>query len=99
MGFSESFSKFMDKRKKEKEEFQGMEREERLKRKLEQKMKSPAQKEHEFYQREKATEQLNELVKREKKERDIKMKELSNPFNKQNIFRERLDIKDGNFRI
>ena len=99
MGFSESFNKFMDKRKKDKEEFQELERQERFKRKLEQKLKSPIQKEHEFYQREKATEQLNELVKREKKERDEKMKELSNPFNKKNMFRERMDIKDGNFRI
>lgn len=98
MSFSDSFSKFMEKRKKEKDEFEILERDERLKRKLEQKNKSPAQKEHEFYQREKAIEDLNKLVKLERQQREEKMKQLNNPYNKKSLFKEKNDLKDGNVR-
>lgn len=95
MGFSEQIRKIMDKSKENKEEFKSMEREERFKRKLEQKNKSPAQKEHEFYQREKAKEDLDKLVKQERKQREEKMKALNNPFNKKDTFHEKLHLKDG----
>lgn len=97
MGFKEAFAKFREKKKEEKEQLKSMERDVRLKRRLEQKMKSPAQKELEFYQREKAKEQLHSTLKKLKEERAKKMKDLANPFNKKQMFMERNDLKDGNF--
>jgi len=96
MILKEAFQKFIDKRRREKEEFKAMEREERLKRRLEQKMKTPAQKEHEFYQREKQKEALNNILKRERKIREEKLKRLSNPYNKPNLFMERNDLLKSN---
>lgn len=98
MGFKEQFEKFKEKRNKEKEEFADMERRVKLERKLEQKMKTPAQKEHEFYQREKEQEKLQSILKKERKEREEKLKNLSNPFNKKDLFHERNDLTDGNVK-
>lgn len=93
MGITNFFKKLNEKRQQEREEFKAMERELRLKRRLEQKMKSPAQKEYEFYQREKNQEALKNALEFERKNREIKMKELANPFkNNHNLFPEKNDI-------
>ncbi len=86
MGFKEFFQKLNEKKNEEKEMLKSMERDMRLKRKLENKLKSPTQKEHEFYERERNRDNLNSIVKKERKERDIRMKKLSDPFNKNNNF-------------
>jgi len=96
MGFQEAFAKFREKKKEEKEEFKSMERDIRFKKKLEQKMKSPAQKELEFYNREEAKENLQKLLKQKREKRREKLDRLSNPFNKKCLFSERVQIKDGN---
>ena len=92
MGFKEVFNKYIQKKKEEKEEFNAMKRELRLKRRLEQSMKTPAQKELEFYQREKEKKRLDELLKKERKERKERLNKLSNPFNKKKLFIERNDL-------
>jgi hypothetical protein len=91
MSFKEAFERFKAKKKEEKQEFKSMERELRFKKKLEQKSKSPAQKESEFYEREDAKERLDKIVKQKRKTRENRLKELSNPFNKQGIV-ERNDL-------
>jgi len=97
MGFMDALRKIREKKKAEKQEFKAMEREERFKHKLEQKKKTPMQKEFEFYQREKFRENLKKAVELERKQRKAKMRSLSDPFNNKSLFKERLEIKDGNF--
>ena len=92
MGFKEAFEKYREKKKQEKEEFKAMERDLRFKRKLEQKMKSPAQKEYEFYQKEKERDDLKKRLEMERKERAERLKRLSNPFNKVNLLHEKIDL-------
>ena len=100
MGLKEVFSNWNEKRKEEKEEFKQMERELKFKKRLEDKQKTPMQKEHEFYEKEKDRERLKELVKSERLERNEKMKKLSDPFNKDNnLFKEHNDIMKGGFRL
>lgn len=94
MGIMDFINKISEKKKAEKEEFESMERELHFKKRLEEKMKTPMQKEHEFYQKEKEREQLKRIVESERKIRAEKMKELSNPF-KENI-RERNDLIKSN---
>jgi len=91
----DAVKKWNEKKKEQKEEFKAMEREDRFKRKLENKKKSPALKEYEFYQREKEKEKLKQLLLNEREERNERMKKLSDPFNKKNMFSEKMDIKDG----
>jgi len=98
MGFRESFRKFMEKRKEEKREFHNMEREERLKRRLEHKNKTPAQKELEFYQREDAKENLQKLLKNKRKAREIRLNKLSSPYGKNNTFKERNNLMSGGIK-
>ena len=100
MGLKDFFNKWNEKKKEEREEFRRMERELRFKKLLEEKQKTPMQKEHEFYQKEKKREQLKKLVNFERKQRDEKMKRLSNPFSRNNnSLIERNDIMGNNLRI
>ena len=99
MGFKDLFNKLNEKRKLEKEQFNSMEREERFRHKLEEKQKSPMQKEHEIYQREKEKDKLKQLVTIERKERNERMKKLSDPFNKGQAFRERNDLMGGGMKL
>lgn len=92
MTLGESFAKWREKKKDEKEEFKAMEREERFKKKLEEKHKTPAQKELEFYHREKAREELKRTLEVERKERAEKMKELSNPYKHDNSMMIKNDV-------
>ena len=91
MSFKEAYSRFREKKKEEKDEFKAMERKLRFEKKLEQKTKTPAQKEYEFYEREDARERLDKIVKEKRKTREEKLKKLSSPFNKQGIV-ERNDL-------
>lgn len=86
------FRKINEKRQLEKEEYKAMERELKLQRRLEQKMKSPAQKEYEFYQREKKQEALKKALDFERKRRAEKMKQLSNPFNHKDLINNNNDL-------
>lgn len=96
MGLKEAFQRWSEKRKEEREELKRMERDIRLKKRIEQKMKTPAQKEYEFYQREKQKENLNKVLAIERKQREERMKALSDPFKKNNnAFREGNDIMNG----
>ena len=97
MTFREAIEKYLEKRREEKEQFKAMEREVRLKRKLEQKMKTPAQKEYEFYMREEKKNNLDKFLKQKRKQREKKLKALSSPFNKHQLFNEKMDLIDGNF--
>lgn len=94
MGIKEVFAKWREKKKEEKDEFKKMERDARFKKLLEEKQKSPAQKELEFYQREKEKEKLKQTLNYERTVREEKMKILSNPY-KHNNFSERRDLMDG----
>ena len=76
MGFKEIISSYMEKKKEEKQEFKIMQRDVRLKRKLEEKMKSPAQKEYEFYKRENNRIQLNKELKKARKKRKKRLAKL-----------------------
>lgn len=82
MGFKEAFKKWSEKKKQEKEEFRRMQRDLRLRKLLEERQKPAAQREYEFYQKEKDKENLTKMLKKERKERAEKMKRLSSPFNK-----------------
>lgn len=92
MGIKELISNYMEKKRREKTEFKMMQRDVRLRRKLEDKMKSPAQKEYEFYQREKERIKLNADLKKEREERKKRLAKLSDPYNKLALFRENNDI-------
>ena len=81
MGFKDIFKDWSEKRKEDKNEFQSMERDLRLRKLLEEKQKTPHQKEFEFYKREKHREQLKKVVEFQRKQRDKKMRKLSSPFN------------------
>jgi hypothetical protein len=98
MGLKEIFSKISEKKKEEKEEYKRMERELRYKKLLEEKQKTPAQKELEFYQKEKDRGLLNERLKLERKIREEKMKNLNNPFNKPSMM-ERNSIMGGGLKL
>lgn len=97
MGF---FGKWIEKRKEDKEEFKKMEKDLRFKKILEEKQKSPAQREHEFYEKEKQREELKRVVEMERKERAEKMKNLSDPFNKPSIMdrNDLIGVKGMNLR-
>lgn len=84
MGFKEAFQKWNEKKKEEREEFKRLERNQRFHKRLEEKQKSPAQKELDFYQKEKDRENLREKLEQKRKQRNEKMKNLSDPFNKKN---------------
>ena len=81
MGFKEIFERWSEKRKEDKKEFRSMERDQKFKKILENKQKTPMQKEHEFYNREQAREHLKKTVESQRKERKKKMDKLSSPFN------------------
>lgn len=97
MGFKEAFSKFLERKKEEKDMLKDMERELRLKKRLEQKMKTPAQKEYEFYQREEQQNNLDKFLRQKRKEREKKLKKLSSPLNNKPLFKGRLDLIGGDF--
>ena len=92
MGFKEIISSYMDKKREEKQEFKIMQRDVRLRRKLENKMKSPAQKEYEFYKRENDRIKLNRELKKAREEKKKRLAKLSDPYNKQPLFSENNDI-------
>jgi len=99
MGLKEFFKNWSEKKKEEREEFKRLERELKFKKILEEKQKSPLQKELEFYEREKQKERLKKLVELERKRRENKLKNLSDPFNKRyNPFREKNDLIKINAR-
>lgn len=95
MGFKEAFERYKERKREEKEQLREMETELRLKKRLEQKMKTPAEKEYEFYLREEKKNNLDRLLKQKRKEREKKLQNLSNPFNKHQLFKEKMDLKDG----
>ncbi|HED05182.1 MAG TPA: hypothetical protein ENI61_00690 [Ignavibacteria bacterium] len=92
MALKDIFRNISEKRKQDKEEFKKMEKEFRFKKLLEEKQKSPMQKEHEFYVKEQERVKLKKMVEFERHQRTEKFKELSNPFNKGNSLREKNDI-------
>lgn len=98
MSFKDFLNKINEKKKIEKEEFRAMAREERLKHKLEERKKPAYQREHEFYEKEKEREAMKKLVKIERKEREERMKNLSDPFNKPHLFKESGDLFKSNVR-
>lgn len=100
MGILNFFSKISQRMKEDREEFRLMEREMRLKKRLEEKMKSPMQKELEFYQREKERERLNKMLELERKKRTEKLKKISNALFNPNAYKlnETNDLMKGNWR-
>lgn len=98
MGLREFFSRMSEKRKEEKEEFRRLEREERFKKLLEEKHKTPAQKEHEFYQREKQRENLKKLLIRERKIRQNKLNKLSSPYGHKVSLMKKNDLADRSIK-
>lgn len=86
MGILDFFKKLNEKRRERKEEFEHMKREFYFRKKLEDMMKTPAEKEIEFYERERRRENLNKMLQIERKRREEKMKKLnSNLFNNREL--------------
>lgn len=82
MTLAEMWQRYKEKKQEEKEELRAMERKIRLEKRLEQKMKTPAQKEYEFYLREDKRRKLDETLKLKRINREAMLKELSSPFGK-----------------